>query len=52
MKIPTTLDRKTWKKWLICPTLAVLLALTVLTVYDSDTFRGSPLIESRSFYEK
>ena len=37
MKIPTTLDRKTWKKWLICPTLAVLLALTVLPVYASES---------------
>ena len=37
MKIPTTLDRKTWKKWLICPALAVLLALTVLPVYASES---------------
>ncbi len=37
MKIPTTLDRKAWKKWLICPTLAVLLALTVLPVYANES---------------
>ena len=37
MKIPTTLDRKTWKKWLICPTLAVLLLLTVLPVYANES---------------
>ena len=33
MKIPTTLERKTWKKWQICHALAILLVLLSLPVY-------------------
>ncbi len=36
MKIPTTLDRKKMKKWLICPALALLLVLSSLTVYAGE----------------
>ena len=36
MMIPTTLDRKTWKKWLLCPILAVLLVLSCLPVYAGE----------------
>ena len=36
MMIPTTLDRKTWKKWLLCPILAALLVLSCLPVYAGE----------------
>ena len=35
-KIPTTLERKVWKKWLICPALALLLVLSSLPVYAGE----------------
>ncbi|MBQ7379883.1 MAG: RICIN domain-containing protein [Clostridia bacterium] len=35
-KIPTTVDRKAWKKWLLCPVLALLLVLTSLPVYAGE----------------
>ncbi|MBQ7380065.1 MAG: RICIN domain-containing protein [Clostridia bacterium] len=35
-KVPTTVDRKAWKKWLICPTLALLLVLSSLPVYADE----------------
>ncbi len=34
--IPTTLDRKAWKKWLICPALALFLVLSSLPVYAGE----------------
>ena len=36
MKLPTTLDRKAWKKWLLCPALALLLVLSSLPVYAGE----------------
>ena len=35
-KITTTVDRKAWKKWLLCPALALLLVLTSLPVYAGE----------------
>ncbi|MBE6697834.1 MAG: hypothetical protein E7581_04860 [Ruminococcaceae bacterium] len=34
--IPTTLKRKVWKKWLVCPALAFLLVLSSLSVYAGE----------------